>query len=147
MGDHHCPWLGQCIGRRNYRWFLNFIFTVPIVCSYVALLCLVHFILAATEKENHLLALANGFAKAPLAFPLMLFVSVIGTLVGGLAIFHAVLISKAVTTNERIKKTFADHRNPYDLGIVRNFLFSFFPPYQPRYSHLREYMQPGDLAP
>ena len=32
--DHHCIWINQCIGAKNYKWFLLFIFFHVIICFY-----------------------------------------------------------------------------------------------------------------
>jgi palmitoyltransferase ZDHHC9/14/18 len=93
--DHHCVWLNNCVGVRNYRVFLIYVNAVVL---------LVLFTLAISVA---LLALA----QAPLVWPILfaLYSLVVGGLVGSLACFHCMLSARAQTTREYVKH----YRDPY----------------------------------
>ena len=59
--DHHCPWLGTCIGHRNYKYFCYFIFSTSLYALFIATGCIVELAkFAHIEKEKKYGILSNA---------------------------------------------------------------------------------------
>uniref|UniRef100_A0A4W6CPZ0 Palmitoyltransferase n=1 Tax=Lates calcarifer TaxID=8187 RepID=A0A4W6CPZ0_LATCA len=122
--DHHCPWIENCVGERNHRWFI-----VYLLVQLLALLWALHIALSGVSPSVtwELWFRVNGFLLVALGV-----VGVFSMVVLLLLCCHLYLVSINCTTWEfmsrhRISylKNCGDEENPFDRGVFCN-LWDFF---------------------
>jgi len=131
--DHHCPWVCNCIARRNYRYFLQFLVSLTIHMLIVFGMSLALVLL----KKDH------GITNMPIvvALFLIILITILIIPIGGLTGFHLILVSRGRTTNEQVTGKFRTGVNPFDEGCISNWGYTMCPSMPPSYIEFRRKKQ------
>jgi len=122
--DHHCLWLGTCIGKRNYKYFYFLLGTVTILCTFYVITCvyyLVNYFKLYINKEKSKDNLTTIISLCIIGFIALNFL--VFFLIK-LFFMHSYLITRGITFYEHIKKKYfvtLDIR-PYSRGCIKNII-------------------------
>ncbi|ORZ03143.1 DHHC palmitoyltransferase-domain-containing protein [Syncephalastrum racemosum] len=109
--DHHCIWLNNCIGKRNYRPFFVFISTATLLCLFVIVFSIVQLVWNMRSMGISA-SFGEVFSSAPVSFVLAIVCFLLLLMVGGLTMYHCSLVLRGVTTHEQLRASIMNSKHP-----------------------------------
>ena len=129
--DHHCPWIGTCVGKRNYPIFFIFLCFLNLNQLFTAAICIAHIVLkiknAYKDAEGQtdldkkkIIQISIG--ESIISLYIFIYVCITMIFTTELLIFHVRMVLSNVTTKEELKKFF---KNPFGNPYARSMGFNF----------------------
>jgi len=127
--DHHCPWTGNCVAKRNYSYFFRFLTSMTAYLIVMSGLCLfmLYCNMRDDKNKNFIQRLFLAIIDDP-CVSMTAFIAIVCCLsVWSLCTFHLYIVSIGETTNEHLRRVWHRVENPYDKGCLSNYIDACFP--------------------
>ncbi|KAL2860230.1 DHHC palmitoyltransferase-domain-containing protein [Aspergillus pseudodeflectus] len=143
--DHHCVWLNNCVGRRNYRYFFAFVSTSTLLALFLLGASLAHILVYRSQEGINF---GDAIDKWRVPFAMVIYGAIAAPYPASLWAYHLFLVGRGETTREYLnshKFAKADRHRPFTQGnVIRNWIAVFGRPRPPTYMQFKDYYQEGD---
>lgn len=120
--DHHCPWLGNCVAKRNYIFFYFFLLCLNLSLFLVGGFAITHIAVFFIENDNDVNNnVAFKLCDCVVSLFVIIFILLEMLFVTGLLFYHTYLVVTNMTTKEELKKLLHSKiGNYYNRGVGYN---------------------------